>query len=219
MITAVDSNVLLDVLDGSPAFAPAARQALAGALRDGSLLICSVVYTELAAGLPDQIALAQFLHDLGIQLDDFAMPALQAAASAWRTYTRRRGLQVQCSRCGHRAAITCARCQAPIVWRQHLIADFLIGGHAIVQADRLLTRDRGLLPHVLPAAHARAALSARQSLARKLRRCSPTHPSEVVCPHAAVQVAHAPCRRTEAARPARAEAPLVAWLGRSCRNG
>jgi hypothetical protein len=39
--------------------------------------------------------------------------------------------------------VTCDSCGASIRSRQHLLADFLIGGQASMQADQLLTRDDG----------------------------------------------------------------------------
>jgi len=53
MRTAVDTNVLLDLLAGDEAAIGAARSALVGALARGSLVICPVVYAELAASFPN----------------------------------------------------------------------------------------------------------------------------------------------------------------------
>lgn len=141
MRTAVDTNVLLDLLAGDDAAAAAARSALAEALSLGSLAACPVVYAELAASFPDQEELTRFIHTFHIQVDDFSTDALYQAAAAWRRYARTRGREVQCSRCGQRTEVLCPNCGTPLSWRQHILPDFLVGGHAAVQAGRLLTRD------------------------------------------------------------------------------
>lgn len=141
MRTAVDTNVLLDLLAGDEAAIGAARAALADALGRGSLAICPVVYAELAGSFPDPDTLDRFLDDLQLQVDDFSREALVQAAAGWRRYARNRRREIQCPRCGHRTELHCPNCGAQLSWRQHIIPDFLVGGHAAAQADRLLTRD------------------------------------------------------------------------------
>ena len=47
MITAIDTNVLLDVLIPNPDFCDAALQAIEESATAGSLVICDLVYAEL----------------------------------------------------------------------------------------------------------------------------------------------------------------------------
>lgn len=139
MKTALDSNVLLDMLSDDPSFSHDA----ANALSTGVVAICPIVYTELAASfLGDTEGLDRFLHQAGIYTDPFLPATLHQAAAAWNTYLNSRGRQAQCSHCGHQFAITCPACQKGMNWRQRVMPDFLVGAHALMQADVLLTRDQ-----------------------------------------------------------------------------
>jgi predicted nucleic acid-binding protein len=119
VITAVDSNVIYDVLTVDASFYEESKANLARAHAEGQLVACEAVWAEVAAGFEDRQAAAARLHQLRIGF--VAMDELAAvhAGSLWRVYRRQGGT------------------------RQRILADFLIGAHALHHADRLLTRDRG----------------------------------------------------------------------------
>lgn len=119
MITAVDTNVLLDVFAGHRDFGPSSRQAIARCLGEGSVIACEVVWAEVAGSFPSPPAAAAAMERLRISFSALAVDAALAAGAAWRS----------CRQSGGR--------------RERVLADFLIGAHASSTADRLLTRDRG----------------------------------------------------------------------------
>lgn len=119
MITAVDTSVLLDIFGADPVFGPRSAQALRSCLREGRLVACEVVWAEVASMFPSPPLAREALERLAVEFSALGQDAALAAATAWKTYRARGGR------------------------RQRVAADFLIGAHARLQAERLLTRDRG----------------------------------------------------------------------------
>lgn len=126
MITAIDTNVLLDILLPNEKFYNASMRALDDAASDGSLAICDLVYAELCIHFNTQFECDRFLKGSDIRVEPLSRGAHFLASRTWRTY-RKQGGQ-----------------------RARILADFLIGAHAQIQATRLLSRDRGFYRKLFP---------------------------------------------------------------------
>jgi predicted nucleic acid-binding protein len=120
MITGVDTNILVDVLEPDPVFGPSSRELLKRCLRQGRVVACDVVWSETATAYGHaQRQLIEALNRIGIEYSPLNLEAALQAAKSWYLYRQRGGV------------------------RNRIAADFLIGGHALIQCHRLLTRDRG----------------------------------------------------------------------------
>ncbi len=120
MTTALDTNILLDLLASGSPFGEVSADVLARAGRAGSLVVSEIVYAELGAAFRgNRERLDRFLGDLGIELVASDRRVLSEAGRMWRDYRDGGGS------------------------RDRIVSDFLIGTHARHQAKELLTRDRG----------------------------------------------------------------------------
>lgn len=149
MITAVDTNILLDVLIPDAPHGDESESALAEAVRAGAVVISDPVYAELAVHFPEQETLDRFLADTGLRLESSNADVLYRAGRAWSEYIRRRPA-LTCPQCGATQDLHCDECGTSVQPRQHVVADFIIGAHALVRADQLLTRDRGYYATYFP---------------------------------------------------------------------
>jgi predicted nucleic acid-binding protein len=119
MRTAIDSSVILDVVVGDPKHADASEIALRRVASEGALVIGECVLAEIRPAFSDN-DIEQFLEDWNISFEPSTRESSLLAGSMFRIYLRRR------QRNGRR-----------------VVADFLIGAHALLTCERLLARDRG----------------------------------------------------------------------------
>lgn len=119
MITAVDTNVLIDVFTADPVFSERSAEALEESIRRGRIVACEVVWAETCALFPDDRSFGRAVQELGLELLPMTEACARRAGHVWRQYRKNKGA------------------------RTRMIADFMIGAHAHKQCDRLLTRDRG----------------------------------------------------------------------------
>ena len=133
MITAIDTNVLVALWDLDEALNSAAQLALDAAFARGKLVISGAVFAELLA-FPrrTETFLDQFLKDTGITVDWTTDESIwRVAGKAFQKYANRRRKQ---------------QAGGP----RRILADFLIGAHALEKGYGLLTLDEGIYRAAFP---------------------------------------------------------------------
>ena len=119
MTTAADTNILMDVFVPDADNSPESGELLRVARQRGPLLICDIVYAELVPNFESRDALNAALQAVGATVSPIDTDIAYTAGLRWGQYRRAGGP------------------------RTRILADFLIGAHALAAADTFLTRDSG----------------------------------------------------------------------------
>ncbi len=116
---AIDSSVLIDLLAGDDAAAEGAEASLRECLSAGPVAVCDVVLAEVTTALRDGAEVLGVLEEMGLSFHATEAKAAVRAGEMQRRYRQRGGK------------------------RQRTVPDFLVGAHALLQCNALITRDAG----------------------------------------------------------------------------
>ncbi len=116
---ALDTSVVIDVLVGDPTYGIASSEALGEAMARGDVVICDAVVAEVQALLDTRDTAMDALAGFGVRYLPTSEAAAVRAGFMQRRFRERGGR------------------------RERVIADFLIGAHALLQCQGLITRDAG----------------------------------------------------------------------------
>lgn len=116
---ALDSSVLLDILVGDPRYAEASETCVGDALAREDVVVCDAVVAEVQGMLDTSSSVMDTLASLGIRYEPTQEAAAMRAGHMYKRFRSRGGR------------------------RERVVADFLIGAHALLQCDGLITRDAG----------------------------------------------------------------------------
>lgn len=113
----VDTNVLVDVVERDPQWAPWSARQLREQCQVHELVMNPIVYAELAPFFASEQRLDAQIAGIGLRFREMPRSALYIAGLAHRQYRKAGGA------------------------RESILADFLIGAHAMVLGCGILTRD------------------------------------------------------------------------------
>jgi predicted nucleic acid-binding protein len=133
MTTAIDSNVIVALWNEDETQNLTAKKALGESQMRGRLVICGAVYAELtAAPGRSETFVDRFCEEAGILVEwELGEKGWRAAGAAFQSYAARRREQ---------------KGGEP----RRILADFLIGAHALVNGYKLLTLDAGIYQASFP---------------------------------------------------------------------
>jgi len=115
-VIAVDSSVIVELLADSE-HADAAESALRDALARGPVVVCDVVVAEICSSLRDGDQAMQALEDMGISYSPVEQKSALRAGEMQRRYRSKGGTNARAAQ------------------------DFIVGAHALLQCNALITRD------------------------------------------------------------------------------
>jgi predicted nucleic acid-binding protein len=121
---AIDSSVLIDLLGDDPR-AETVEDSLRQALARGPVVVCDVVISEVVAGLGFGAEIVDTLEEAGIRFSAIEARSAIRAGEMQRRYKQRMKSEGR----------------APVSPRT--VPDFLIGAHALLQCNGLISRDAG----------------------------------------------------------------------------
>ncbi len=89
MITAVDTNVLLDIFGADAKFGETSAEAMRQCLSEGALVACEAVWAETATAFQSSEKFRRAMAELAVAFEPLSEAAAVNAAEAWRRYRAR----------------------------------------------------------------------------------------------------------------------------------
>lgn len=86
MITAIDTNVLIDIFGADPIHGMRSKEAFRSRVQQGALIACEVVWAEVIALFPTVAIAQKALTELGVGYSPLEINAALQAGRLWKAY-------------------------------------------------------------------------------------------------------------------------------------
>lgn len=117
---AVDSSIIIDVIYDDPEFGEASGIALSEAVDSDDVVICDAAFAEICSYSEPIEPLLETLSRSGIRFSALTEQSAIRAGIMQQRFRKRGGKR-----------------------NERIISDFLVGAHALLQCNALITRDKG----------------------------------------------------------------------------